>query len=77
MPMTRLQEKAREKYITVKEFQEQYSLSKAQAYNIIKRPEMREAVIKVRKKRNPIKFRQSIWNNATNILGGENKWKEN
>ena len=57
MPMTRLKEKARAKYITVKEFQEQYSLSKAQAYNIIKRPEMQEAVIKVRKKRNPIKFR--------------------
>lgn len=57
MPMTRLQEKARAKYITVKEFQEQYSLSKAQAYNIIKRPEMQEAVIKVRRKRNPIKFR--------------------
>lgn len=57
MPMTLLQEKARAKYITVKEFQQQYSLSKAQAYNIIKRPEMQEAVIKIRRKRNPIKFR--------------------
>lgn len=57
MPATKLQQKARVKYITVKEFQEQYSLSKAQAYNIIKRPEMQEAVIKIRKKRNPIKFR--------------------
>lgn len=50
MPMTRLQEKARAKYITVKEFQEHYSLSRAQAYNIIKRPEMQEAVIKVGEK---------------------------
>lgn len=52
MPMTKLQEKARTKYITVKQFQEQYSLSKSQAYNIIKRPEMQEVVIKVRRKRN-------------------------
>ena len=57
MPMTRLQEKARAKYITVKEFQEQYSLSKAQAYNIVKRPEMQEAVIKVRRERNPSRLR--------------------
>lgn len=43
MPMTRLQEKARKKYVTVKEFQEQYSLSKAQAYRILAMPEMEEA----------------------------------
>ena len=50
MPMTRLQEKARAKYITVKEFQEQYSLSKAQAYNILKKPEMQEAIVKIGQK---------------------------
>lgn len=47
MPMTRLQEKARAKYITVKEFQEQYSLSRSQAYKILAMPEMKEAVVKV------------------------------
>lgn len=47
MPWTRLQEKAKVKYVTVKEFQEQYSLSKPQAYKILAMPEMREAVIKV------------------------------
>ena len=46
MPMTRLQEKARAKYIAVKEFQEQYSLSRSQAYKIVAMPEMKEAVIK-------------------------------
>lgn len=46
MPMTRLQEKARAKYITVKEFQEQYSLSRSQAYRILAMPEMQEAVVK-------------------------------
>ena len=50
MQMTRLQEKARAKYITVKEFQEQYSLSKAQAYNILKKPEMQEAIVKIGQK---------------------------
>lgn len=47
MPWTKLQEKAKVKYVTVKEFQEQYSLSKPQAYKILAMPEMREAVIKV------------------------------
>lgn len=47
MPMTRLQERARKKYITVKQFTEQYSLSKAQAYRILAMPEMEEAVIKI------------------------------
>lgn len=46
MPMTLLQEKARAKYITVKEFQQQYSLSRSQAYKIVAMPEMKESVIK-------------------------------
>lgn len=46
MPMTKLQERARVKYVTVKEFQEQYSLSQAQAYKILSLPELQEAVIK-------------------------------
>ena len=50
MPATKLQEKARKKYITVKEFQEQYSLSKAQAYKILARPEFQEAKIKIGEK---------------------------
>lgn len=48
--MTKLQERARKKYITVKEFQEQYSLSRAQAYKILARPEMEEAKIKTGEK---------------------------
>ena len=40
------QERARAKYVTVKEFQEQYSLSQAQAYKILSLPELKEAVIK-------------------------------
>lgn len=44
MPMTRLQEKARAKYITPKQFMEQYSLSKSQAYKILAMPEMKEAI---------------------------------
>lgn len=47
MPMTRLQEKARKKYVSVKEFAEQYSLSKSQTYKILGRPEMQEAIIKM------------------------------
>lgn len=50
MPITRLQERARTKYVTVKDFQEQYSLSKAQAYKILSRPEMQEVKIKVGEK---------------------------
>lgn len=50
MPITKLQQRARAKYITVKEFQEQYSLSKAQAYKILAMPEMEEAVIKIGEK---------------------------
>lgn len=47
MPATKLQERARTKYVTVKEFQEQYSLSRPQAYKMLAMPEMKEAVIKV------------------------------
>ena len=47
MPMTRLQERARTKYITPKEFGEQFSISKAQVYKILARPEMQEAIIKM------------------------------
>lgn len=50
MPYTKLQEKARAKYVTPKEFAEQYSLSKPQMYRILDRPEMQEAVIKVGEK---------------------------
>ena len=46
MPATKLQERARKKYSTVKDFQEQYSLSRAQAYKILARPEFDEAKIK-------------------------------
>lgn len=50
MPATKLQEKARKKYVTVNEFIEQYSLSKPQAYRILKMPEMKDAIIKVGEK---------------------------
>lgn len=50
MPMTKLQQKARIKYVTPKEFAEQYSISKAQVYNILKRPEMEETIIKIGEK---------------------------
>lgn len=46
MPATKLQEKARRKYVSAKDFQKQYSLSKSQAYRILAMPEMQEAVIK-------------------------------
>ena len=50
MPWTILQEKARVKYITPKQFMEQYSLSRTQAYKILARPEMKEAKIKTGEK---------------------------
>lgn len=50
MPATKLQERARKKYSTVKEFQEQYSLSRAQAYKILARPEFDEVKIKAGEK---------------------------
>lgn len=46
MPWVKGSEKARAKYVTVKEFQEQYRLSIPQAYKILAMPEMKEAVIK-------------------------------
>ena len=45
-----MQQRARKKYVTVKEFQEQYSLSRAQAYKILARPEMEETKIRVGEK---------------------------
>lgn len=50
MPMTKLQNKARKKYITIKEFQEQYSISRAQAYKLLSKPEFQDAKIKVGEK---------------------------
>lgn len=50
MPATKLQQKSRIKYVTPKELAEQYSISKAQVYNILKRPEMEEAIIKIGEK---------------------------
>ncbi len=50
MPWTKLQEKARAKYITPKQFMKQYSLSRTQAYKILARPEMEEAKIKTGEK---------------------------
>ena len=47
MPATKLQERARKKYVTVKDFQKQYSLSKTQAYTMLQRPEFEEVKIKV------------------------------
>lgn len=50
MPWVKGSERARVKYVTVKEFQEQYSLSRPQAYKILAMPEMQEAVIKTGEK---------------------------
>ena len=50
MPWTKLSEKPRVKYVTIKEFAEQYSMSKAQAYRVLAMPEMQEAIIKTGEK---------------------------
>lgn len=50
MPATKLQQRARTKYITVQEFQNQYSLSKTQAYKILSMPEFEEVKIKIGQK---------------------------
>ena len=50
MPHTRLSQKSRAKYVTVKEFQNQYSLSQAQAYRILAMNEMQEAVMRAGEK---------------------------
>lgn len=47
---TNLLSKSRRKYIKVSKFIEQYELSKTQAYKILKRPEMQEAIIKTGEK---------------------------
>ena len=47
MPATKLQQKARVKYVTPKEFQKQYSLSKGQTYKLLNLPEMEDAVMKI------------------------------
>ena len=48
--MSNLLSRSRKTYISAKDFANQYHLSKSQAYNILKRPEMREAIIKTGKK---------------------------
>lgn len=50
MPATKLQEKARKKYVPVKDFQKQYSLSRSQAYKILAMPEMQEVKMKAGEK---------------------------
>lgn len=47
MPATKLQERARKKYVTVKDFYEQFKMSKTQAYAMLQRPEFDEVKIKV------------------------------
>jgi len=47
MPWIKGSDKARVKYVTAKEFGQQYSMSKPQVYKVLKRPEMQEAIIKV------------------------------
>lgn len=71
MPYTRLQEKARAKYITPKEFQEQYSLSKAQAYKLLAMPEMQEAIIKTGEKSKKVNL-----DRAFEIMQQLFNWKE-
>lgn len=48
--MSNILTKSRRKYVSAKEFANQYSLSKSQAYNILKKPEMKEAIIRTGKK---------------------------
>lgn len=43
---TNILSRSRTRYITVKEFMEQYSLSKSQAYKLIKNPIFSDAVFK-------------------------------
>lgn len=50
MPATKLQERARKKYVSVKDFQKQYSLSRSQAYKILAMPEMQEVKMKAGEK---------------------------
>lgn len=46
MPHVKLSGKPKTKYITPKEFFEQFSLSKSRGYQILNMPEMREAIFK-------------------------------
>ncbi len=50
MPATKLQERARKKYVSVRDFQKQYSLSRSQAYKILAMPEMQEVKMKAGEK---------------------------
>ena len=50
MPYTRLQEKARKKYVKPRQFAEQYDISKSQLYRILNMQEFQEAIIKVGEK---------------------------
>ena len=50
MAWTKFEDKASVKNITPKQFMEQYSLSRTQAYKILARPEMEEAKIKTGEK---------------------------
>lgn len=47
MPATKLQEKARRKYVTPKEFGEQFSIKGSSLSRLLKRQEMQEAIIMV------------------------------
>ena len=75
MPATKLQERARLKYVTPKEFMEQYHLSKSQAYKILARPEMQEAKIKTGEKLIRINLDRAfeIMQQIFSQKGGKNK----
>lgn len=47
---TNLCSRSRAKYVKVKDFAEQFAISKAQAYRILDKPEFAEAVIKTGEK---------------------------
>lgn len=44
MPWTKLDEKPKKKYVSVKAFMEYFDLPKSSAYKILKEPRMKEAV---------------------------------
>ena len=50
MPYTKLQEKARKKYVKPRQFAAQYDISKSQLYRILNMQEFQEAIIKVGEK---------------------------
>lgn len=47
MPRVNLGTQVIPKYVPVKTFQEQYRLSKAEAYKLLKMPEFQEAIFKI------------------------------